>query len=159
GAARRAPPRGGARRKDGPVEPGVRADAAAGERMRRALVVAFLVGCQSGTIQGGDGGPGATDGPSGNKADAPAGSTADAPTEPPADAPMQPHADAPPGGSPDAPTGEPTGDPATGPGGGSNLTCGKSFTPNATFYQDIANATLDPESTMIMDALNARGWG
>ncbi|HMG21485.1 MAG TPA: hypothetical protein VK607_09225, partial [Kofleriaceae bacterium] len=30
----------------------------------------------------------------------------------------------------------PTGDPATGPGGGRNLTCGRSsFPPDATFYQ------------------------
>ena len=56
--------------------------------------------------------------------------------------------------------GVPTGDPATGPGGGSNLTCGHaSFSPNATLYQDISSATLDPESAMILAALEARNWG
>ncbi len=56
--------------------------------------------------------------------------------------------------------GTPTGDPATGPGGGSNLTCGgASFPPNATLYQDIANAELDVESATIMAALDARNWG
>jgi serine/threonine-protein kinase len=54
----------------------------------------------------------------------------------------------------------PAGDPATGPGGGSNLTCGRaSFPPNATFYQDISRATLDAESAAIVAALDARNWG
>ncbi|HMG24670.1 MAG TPA: hypothetical protein VK607_25210 [Kofleriaceae bacterium] len=54
----------------------------------------------------------------------------------------------------------PTGDPATGPGGGRNLTCGRSsFPPDATFYQDISGAALDPESHAIMAALDARNWG
>src|SRR5262244_2184901 len=57
------------------------------------------------------------------------------------------------------PGGPPTGDPATGPGGGSNLTCGgSSFPPNATFYQDISQADLDPESGAIMAALDRDGW-
>src|SRR5262245_9856438 len=39
----------------------------------------------------------------------------------------------------------PTGDPATGPGGGSNLTCGHaSFASDAALYQDISAAPLDP---------------
>lgn len=54
----------------------------------------------------------------------------------------------------------PAGDPATGPGGGSNLTCGgASFSPDATLYQDVSRATLDPESATILDALDARNWG
>lgn len=54
----------------------------------------------------------------------------------------------------------PTGDPATGPGGGSNLTCGhSSFPSNATLYQDIAAAAVDPQSGAIMAALDARNWG
>jgi len=57
-------------------------------------------------------------------------------------------------------SGAPTGDPATGPGGGSNLTCGNaSFASNATLYQDISGATLDPESATIIAALEARSWG
>ena len=55
---------------------------------------------------------------------------------------------------------EPTGDPATGPGGGSNLTCGHaSFPSNATLYQDISGAPPDPESAKILGALDARNWG
>jgi hypothetical protein len=58
------------------------------------------------------------------------------------------------------PGGTPTGEPATGPGGGSNLTCGRaSFSPNATLYQDISKATVDVESSTILAALDARGWG
>jgi len=148
--------------------------------MRRPLVVvALLVGCQSGSIQGGDGG-GVVDAPIGSSVDAPRGSgdapraadaprSADAPRAdaPRADAPSGGSPDAPIGGSPDAPSGgnadaptSPTGDPATGPGGGSNLNCGgASFPPNATFYQDISNATLDPLSAPIIDELQTRGWG
>lgn len=54
----------------------------------------------------------------------------------------------------------PTGDPATGPGGGSNLTCNhSSFPPDAALYQDISAAAVDPESSTIMAALDARSWG
>ena len=54
----------------------------------------------------------------------------------------------------------PTGDPATGPGGGSNLTCGgSSFPSDALPYQDISAAPADPESAAIMAALDARSWG
>src|SRR5262245_1297397 len=56
--------------------------------------------------------------------------------------------------------GIPTGDPATGPGGGSNLTCGHaSFPSDAALYQDISAAALDPESTKILTSLDAHGWG
>src|SRR5205085_4320900 len=56
--------------------------------------------------------------------------------------------------------GVPTGDPATGPGGGRNLACGgASFSPEATMYQDITAAVLDPESHAILAALDASGWG
>lgn len=62
-----------------------------------------------------------------------------------------------PGMSPGTP---PTGDPATGPGGGSNLTCGhSSFPSNATLYQDISAAAVDPESSTIMAALDVHNWG
>jgi hypothetical protein len=54
----------------------------------------------------------------------------------------------------------PIGDPATGPGGGRNLTCGRSsFPPNATFYQDISAAEVDSESAKILSALESRNWG
>ena len=54
----------------------------------------------------------------------------------------------------------PTGDPGTGPGGGGNLTCGhSSFPSNATLYQDISAAATDPQSSTIMNALDARNWG
>lgn len=54
----------------------------------------------------------------------------------------------------------PTGDPATGPGGGSNLTCGHaSFSSDAALYQDISAAAIDSESSTIMAALDARNWG
>jgi hypothetical protein len=69
---------------------------------------------------------------------------------------------APVAGCGDAPDegGTPTGDPATGPGGGRNLTCGRSsFSPDATFYQDISSAMLDVESRKIMRALEASNWG
>jgi hypothetical protein len=49
--------------------------------------------------------------------------------------------------------------PATGPGGGSNLTCGgSSFPPNSTIYQDMYDAPLDVESNTILDALESIGW-
>jgi hypothetical protein len=64
------------------------------------------------------------------------------------------------GGETSGDAGVPMGDPATGPGGGRNLTCGgSSFSPEATLYQDISAAVLDPESHTIMAALDARGWG
>src|SRR5215468_11996241 len=54
----------------------------------------------------------------------------------------------------------PTGDPATGPGGGSNLTCGhSSFPSDATLYQDISTAAVDSQSSAILSALDARNWG
>ncbi|HEU4728500.1 MAG TPA: hypothetical protein VFT22_11435 [Kofleriaceae bacterium] len=54
----------------------------------------------------------------------------------------------------------PIGDPASGPGGGSNLTCGgASFSPSATLYQDVSAAAVDAESAMILGALEARSWG
>ena len=52
-----------------------------------------------------------------------------------------------------------TGDPATGPSRGMNLICGgASFPPSAILYQDISAATVDPESAMIMAALDASNW-
>lgn len=64
------------------------------------------------------------------------------------------------GGETGGDAGVPMGDPATGPGGGRNLACGgASFAPEATLYQDISAAALDPESHMIMAALDARSWG
>jgi len=63
------------------------------------------------------------------------------------------------GGGDDDDAGPPTGDPATGPGGGRNLTCGRSsFPPDATFHQDISSAALDVESAKIMAALDASNW-
>lgn len=98
------------------------------------VMVVAVAGCGSGTVGPGDDGGGTP------AVDAPPGSAVDARV-----------------GGPDGPT--PTGDPATGPGDGSNLTCGgASFSTNATFYQDISNATLDPESDTIMNALDAIGW-
>ena len=53
-----------------------------------------------------------------------------------------------------------TGDPATGPGGGSNMTCGHaSFPSDAMLYQDISGAAVDVESGTILGALDGRGWG
>src|SRR5262245_43718936 len=64
------------------------------------------------------------------------------------------------GGDTGVDAGVPMGDPATGPGGGRNLTCGRSsFPPNATFYQDISAAPIDVESGTIMAALESRNWG
>lgn len=57
------------------------------------------------------------------------------------------------------PISPPTGDPATGPGGGSNLTCRASFPPDAMLYQDISGAAVDAGSAAIMAALDARNWG
>lgn len=65
-----------------------------------------------------------------------------------------------PGGETAGDAGVATGNPATGPGGGRNLACGgASFAPEATLYQDISAAVLDPESHAIMAALDASSWG
>src|SRR5262245_22492280 len=109
--------------------------------MRHAFVAAVLVlgpGCDSGMI-------GATDGDAGN-------GTGDG--RPRIDARIR--IDAAPATADGAPA---TGNPATGPGGGSNLTCeGSSFPPNSTFYQDIFDAPADAESPTIMGHLDDIGW-